>query len=300
MYVNISHLSKNYRRRVTALTDVNLKLTPGTIGLLGANGAGKTTLMRILTGILRPSSGTIVVGGHDLATAAGRTAIKRLLGYLPQELDIYPELTGREFLDYVALLKGIDDKLARHRQIDALLDRVALTEVAKRRVSGYSGGMKRRLGIAQALLGDPRLIVVDEPTAGLDPEERMRFRSLLASLGEHRVVILSTHILDDVAQTCPSVAVLDRGHLIYTGTTSALAAYAAGRTFTVTTTGPPPLGDHAVVTATATPTGTTHRIVTSAPPAGAVGVEPGLDDGYLALLHMARGRDAGPQAAAIL
>jgi ABC-type multidrug transport system ATPase subunit len=288
MQISITALSKTYRGDVHALTDVTLELAPGTTGLLGANGAGKTTLMRILTGIIRPTTGTITVGGHDLATTAGRTAVKRLLGYLPQELDLYPDLTGREFLDYVALLKGIDDKPARHRQIDTLLDRVALTEVARRRVGRYSGGMKRRLGIAQALLGDPRLVIVDEPTAGLDPEERMRFRSLLASLGENRTVILSTHILDDVAQTCPRVATLAAGRLVYDGTTTALAHQATGRTFTVTTAGPPPAGEHAVVSAAATPAGTTYRIVTDTPPPGATPVEAGLEDGYLALMRAAR------------
>ena len=292
MQISITALSKTYRGDVRALTDVTLELAPGTTGLLGANGAGKTTLMRILTGIIRPTTGTVTVGGHDLATIAGRTAVKRLLGYLPQELDLYPDLTGREFLDYVALLKGIDDKPARHRQIDTLLDRVALTEVARRRVGGYSGGMKRRLGIAQALLGDPRLVIVDEPTAGLDPEERMRFRSLLASLGENRTVILSTHILDDVAQTCPRVTVLAAGRLVYDGTTTALAGQATGHTFTVTTPGPSPAGEHAVVTAAATPTGTTYRIVTDTPPPGATPVDPGLEDGYLALMRAARAATA--------
>jgi len=292
MQISITALSKTYRGDVRALTDVTLQLAPGTTGLLGANGAGKTTLMRILTGVMRPTAGTVTVGGHDLATTAGRTAVKRLLGYLPQELDLYPDLTGREFLDYVALLKGIDDKPARRRQIDTLLDRVALTEVARRRVGGYSGGMKRRLGIAQALLGDPRLVIVDEPTAGLDPEERMRFRSLLASLGENRTVILSTHILDDVAQTCPRVTVLAAGRLVYDGTTTALAGQATGHTFTVTTPGPSPAGEHAVVTAAATPPGTTYRIVTDTPPPGATPVEAGLEDGYLALMRAARAATA--------
>ena len=292
MQISITALSKTYHGDVRALTDVTLELASGTTGLLGANGAGKTTLMRILTGIIRPTTGTVTVGGHDLATTAGRTAVKRLLGYLPQELDLYPDLTGREFLDYVALLKGIDDKPARRHQIDTLLDRVALTEVARRRVGGYSGGMKRRLGIAQALLGDPRLVIVDEPTAGLDPEERMRFRALLASLGENRTVILSTHILDDVAQTCPRVTVLAAGRLVYDGTTTALAGQATGRTFTVTTPGPSPAGEHAVVSAAATPTSTTYRIVTDTPPPGATPVDPGLEDGYLALMRAARAATA--------
>lgn len=285
MHIAITNMTKVYRGGVRALDDVDLELGSGMTGLLGANGAGKTTLMRTLTGIIKPTAGTVTVGGHDLATTAGRSAVKRMLGYLPQDLDLYPDLTGREFLDYVALLKGLDDKTARGRQIDTLLERIALSSVARRRVGGYSGGMKRRLGIAQALLGDPRLLIVDEPTAGLDPEERMRFRALLAGLGEDRSVILSTHILDDVAQTCPRVATLAAGRLVYDGTTSGLSQVAAGRTWTITTTGAPPAGEHAVVTAVTTPTGTAYRIVTDTPPAGAEAVDPGLEDGYLALMR---------------
>jgi len=286
MQIVITGLSRSYRGGVRALDDVTLEFGPGMTGLLGANGAGKTTLMQILTGIVKPTAGTVTVGGHDLAAATGRRAVKRMLGYLPQELDLYPDLSGREFLDYVALLKGIDDKPARRRQIDALLEQVALTEVSRRRVGGYSGGMRRRLGIAQALLGDPRLVIVDEPTAG--PEERMRFRALLASLGQDRAVILSTHILDDVAQTCPRVAALAAGRLVYDGTTSGMAALAAERTWLITTAGTAPVGEYATVNATTTPTGTLYRIVADTPPPGAEPVEPGLEDGYLALMSTAR------------
>jgi ABC-2 type transport system ATP-binding protein len=288
MQIVITGLSRSYRGGVRALDDVTLEFGPGMTGLLGANGAGKTTLMQILTGIVKPTAGTVTVGGHDLAAATGRRAVKRMLGYLPQELDLYPDLSGREFLDYVALLKGIDDKPARRRQIDALLEQVALTEVSRRRVGGYSGGMRRRLGIAQALLGDPRLVIVDEPPAGLDPEERMRFRALLASLGQDRAVILSTHILDDVAQTCPRVAALAAGRLVYDGTTSGMAALAAERTWLITTAGTAPVGEYATVNATTTPTGTLYRIVADTPPPGAEPVEPGLEDGYLALMSTAR------------
>jgi ABC-2 type transport system ATP-binding protein len=166
---------------------------------------------------------------------------------------------------------------------------VALTEAAGRRVGGYSGGMKRRLGIAQALLGEPQMIIVDEPTAGLDPEERMRFRALLASLGGDRTVILSTHILDDVAQTCPEVAVLTKGRLVYHGATTGVVEAAHGSTYTVVTPGPPPTGDLAVVNAQVTPAGTAYRIVTETrPPAGAVPAEPTLEDGYVALMRHGR------------
>ncbi|OKI99241.1 ABC transporter ATP-binding protein [Kitasatospora sp. CB01950] len=290
MEISLQGLTKEFKGSFRALDHLDLELRGGMVGLLGANGAGKTTLMRILTGTVQATSGRVVVGGHDLGTTAGRTAVKRTLGYLPQEIDMYPDLTAREFLDYIALLKGIDSKSARRAQISELLERVALTEAAGRRVGGYSGGMKRRLGIAQALLGDPGLIIVDEPTAGLDPEERMRFRALLAGLGGDRTVILSTHILDDVAQTCPEVAVLTKGRLVYHGSTEGVVAAAHGYTYTVTTAGPPPVGDHAVVNAQATPGGTVYRVVTEVPPAGAVPVEPTLEDGYVALMR--RGRSA--------
>jgi ABC-2 type transport system ATP-binding protein len=282
--VTIEKLTKVYQGGHRALDEVDLVVGDGMIGLLGANGAGKTTLMRIITGVLRPTSGRVVVGGHDLATSAGRTATKRMLGYLPQELAMYSDLTGREFLDYIALLKGLDDKRARRAQIDSLLDRVAMTEHARRRIGTYSGGMKRRIGIAQTLLGDPRLIVVDEPTSGLDPAERMRFRALLASLGGNRTVILSTHILDDVAQSCPAVAVLNHGHLIYQGSTSGLTEAATGRTYLVQS-DVPVSGDLVVVNASATGQGTEYRVVSSAPPPGALPVQPTLEDGYMALLQ---------------
>lgn len=288
MDVQITNLTKTYKGKVRALDGITLSIPGGMVGLLGANGAGKTTLMRILTGIIPASSGSVVIGGHDLATAAGRRAVTRSLGYLPQHLDVYPDLTGREFLDYIALLKGIDDKRVRRQQIDSLLERVSLTDVADRRLGGYSGGMKRRIGIAQALLGDPSLIIVDEPTAGLDPEERMRFRTLLASLGGDQTVILSTHILDDVSQTCPQVAVLTKGRLVFHGSTSSLVEAAAGKTFTITTSGPPPQGDFAVVSAQAVAGGTMYRVVTATPPEGAQPVEPGLEDGYLALMRADR------------
>jgi ABC-type multidrug transport system ATPase subunit len=288
MDIEISGLSKVYKGQARALDGLSLSISGGMVGLLGANGAGKTTLMRILTGILRPSSGSVVAGGHNLSTAGGRTAVKRVLGYLPQQVDLYPDLTGLEFLDYIALLKGMDDKRKRRAQCESLLERVALTDSANRRIGAYSGGMKRRIGIAQALLGDPRLIVVDEPTAGLDPEERMRFRTLLASLGGDRTVVLSTHILDDVSQTCPDVAVLTEGRLVYHGSTAGLVEAARDNVYLVDTPGPPPKGNLAVVNAQASPTGTLYRVVTEETPAGARPTEPTLEDGYVALMRLTR------------
>ncbi|MEV6562025.1 ABC transporter ATP-binding protein [Nocardia sp. NPDC051756] len=287
MTITLRKLTKVYRGPTVALNEIDLTVTEGMTGLLGTNGAGKTTLLRILTGTIRPTSGTVSVCGHDMATSAGRTAVKRLLGYLPQELALYPDLTGREFLDYVALLKGIDDKRLRWSQIDNLLDRAGLDSVGTQRIGRYSGGMKRRLGIAQTLLGDPKLIIVDEPTAGLDPEERIRFRTLLGQLGGDRIVVLSTHILDDVAQSCPMAAVLTEGTLAYHGTTGGLVAMAEGQTHVVRATGEPQ-GDFTVVNVTSTVEGIEYRVVGPTPPPESRQVSPTLDDGYIALLRASR------------
>lgn len=287
MTITLRGLTRVYRGRTVALSEIDLTMTEGMTGLLGANGAGKTTLIRMLTGTDRPTSGTLSVCGHDMATSAGRNAVKRLIGYLPQELALYPDLTGREFLDYVALLKGIDDKRARRSQIERLLADVGLDSVGMQRISRYSGGMKRRLGIAQTLLGDPKVIIVDEPTAGLDPEERIRFRRLLGRLGGDRIVILSTHILDDVAHSCPMVAVLSAGTLAYHGTTSGLVALGEGQTYLVPAV-LEPQGDFTVVNVTSTANGAEYRIVGLAPPPESRPVAPTLDDGYIAALRAAR------------
>jgi ABC-type multidrug transport system ATPase subunit len=285
MDIQTTGLSRRFGK-VTALHSVDLSVPGGMYGLLGANGAGKTTLMRILAGVLPPGGGQVRVGGHDLTTAAGRTAVQRRLGYLPQDLGLYPDLTPREFLDYVGLLKGLDDTRARRRQVDELLGLVALSEVAGRRMKGFSGGMRRRVGIAQALLGDPALIVVDEPTAGLDPEERVRFRTLLAGLAGHRTVLLSTHIVEDVAQTCQHAAVMAAGRVVYTGTVPDLVRVGEGATWeVVTTTGsPPPAG--VVVSAISRTDGTHYRVISSTrPSAAAVSAAPSLEDGYVALMQ---------------
>jgi ABC-type multidrug transport system ATPase subunit len=285
MNITTEQLTKVHPGGRRALDDIDLHIESGTVGLLGANGAGKTTLLRVLTGVLRPTSGRVVVAGHDLSTTAGLTAVKRTLGYLPQELSLYPDLTAREFLDYIGVLKGIHDKRERRRQVDERIAEVGLDDRARERLAGFSGGMKRRVGIAQALMGDPSVLIVDEPTTGLDPHERMRFRTLLAGLGRGRTVLLSTHILDDVAQTCPEVAVLASGRLMFHDTTSALVSQAAGCTYVCEGSGPPPGAE--VVSAVTTTQGSEYRIVTTTPPAGARPVEPTLEDGYAALLGAA-------------
>jgi ABC-type multidrug transport system ATPase subunit len=283
MRIEISGLTKTYRGGVAALDGLDLVVPTGMFGLLGANGAGKTTLMRILAGIVRPSSGRVTAGEHDLGSAAGRTAVQRDLGYLPQDLGVYPDLTARQFLDYVALLKGMDDRAQRRRRIGELLEVVALTAEADRRLRGFSGGMRQRVGIAQALLADPQLLIVDEPTAGLDPEERIRFRTLLSQFAGRRTVLLSTHIVDDIAQTCREVAVLAKGRLAFRGTVDELTRRAEGRVWSVVTDGPPP-SEGTVVSALPHEDGMRYRIVApDAPTPAARPVEPGLEDGYLAV-----------------
>jgi ABC-2 type transport system ATP-binding protein len=283
MRIEIAGLTKTYRGGVAALDGLDLVVPVGMFGLLGANGAGKTTLMRTLAGLVRPTSGRITVGGHDLSTRAGRTAVQRSLGYLPQDLGVYPDLTARQFLDYVALLKGMDDRAARRRRVGELLEVVALSGDADRRLRGFSGGMRQRVGIAQALLADPQLVIVDEPTAGLDPEERIRFRTLLSQFAGRRTVLLSTHIVDDIAQTCREVAVLAKGRLVFRGTVDELTHRARGRVWSVVTDGRPP-AEGTVVSALPHEGGMRYRVVApAAPDPQAHPIKPTLEDGYLAL-----------------
>ncbi len=213
----IKDLTKTYSSGVQALRGVSLDLPAGVFGLLGPNGSGKTTLMKIVATLLEPDSGTIEMNGADLITRKDHT--RRMLGYLPQDFGLYPTLTAWQMLDYLAKLKGVTNKKERHALIDVLLDRVNLSAERTQRLGGFSGGMRQRLGIAQALIGEPQLIIVDEPTAGLDPEERVRFHNLLSeSASENTVVILSTHIVSDVANLCRHLAIIRKGKIISTCT----------------------------------------------------------------------------------
>ena len=209
LVIETRNLCKSYKG-VQALTDFSLSLTPGILGLLGPNGAGKSTLMRMLATITKPSEGTILWNGRDVVKDP--EALRSVLGYLPQDFGVYPNLSAQEFLEYMAAIKGMSGEKARHK-ISDLLDLVNLRDAARRPLGGYSGGMRQRVGIAQALLNDPQLLIVDEPTVGLDPEERVRFRNLLADLGGERIVILSTHIVSDVEATATDIAILHKGHL---------------------------------------------------------------------------------------
>ena len=289
MEITVRGLNKYYRGEVTALRSIDLDVAGGMFGLLGTNGAGKTTLMRIFAGVLRPTHGEVRIGGHDMSSEAGRVAVKRVLGYLPQELGVYPDLTARRFLDYLAILKGLDERRARRGRVAEVIATVGLEQAADRKLKTFSGGMKRRVGIAQALLGDPRLLIVDEPTAGLDPEERIRFRSLLSRLAGERTVILSTHIVEDVALTCNRLAVLLAGELVFSGATSELVRCAEGRVWVVSTPGPAPTGDLTVVSALHLGDATQYRVVGERPAGGTVEPNPpSLEDGYVALMRSQR------------
>lgn len=209
MELIIDSVSKQYKNKIV-VDGVSLELSKGVCGLLGENGAGKTTLMRMICGILKPTGGTISFDGMDVSEESYRS----VLGYLPQDFGYYPEFTGRDFLLYMAALKGIAAPQAK-RRTEELLALVSLEEVAKKKVKTYSGGMKQRLGIAQALLNRPRLLVLDEPTAGLDPKERVRFRNLIKDLGEESIVLLSTHIVSDIEQIADTVLIMKDGRLVY-------------------------------------------------------------------------------------
>ncbi|NOT35201.1 MAG: ABC transporter ATP-binding protein, partial [Candidatus Eisenbacteria bacterium] len=226
MPLSVQSLSKRYRGGVQALVDFSLDLEPGVHGLLGPNGAGKSTLMRILATIQRPTAGRVMWGDVDLLRQPDR--VREQLGYLPQDFGIYPNLNALEFLEYLATAKGLEPRAARAR-IAVLLELLNLTEVRKRPLGGFSGGMRQRVGIAQALLNDPRLLIVDEPTAGLDPEERVRFRQLLSDLSGERVVILSTHIVSDVESVASSIALIARGRLLAHGPVETLTRSLAGQ-----------------------------------------------------------------------
>ncbi len=211
MELMIDRLSKQYKNKI-AVDRISLRLQKGVYGLLGANGAGKTTLMRMVCGILRPTGGTVSFDDMDVSEEGYRA----ILGYLPQDFGYYPEFSGQDFLMYLAALKGISKPKAK-RKTDELLELTALREVAKKKIKTYSGGMKQRLGIAQALLNDPKLLVLDEPTAGLDPKERVKFRELIQRLGEDSIVLLSTHIVSDIEHIADNVLIMRAGQLVYQG-----------------------------------------------------------------------------------
>lgn len=278
--IEITNLNKHYGS-VHALKDINLHIQRGMFGLLGPNGAGKTTLMRILAGIVQASSGRVAVSGHSLESEKGRTKVKSMLGYLPQELGLYPELSAYEFVDYLASLKGLHNAAQRRTQVEHALQQVALSEHAQRKIKEFSGGMKRRVGIAQAIVNDPQVLIVDEPTAGLDPEERIRFRNMLVEMARSRVVLLSTHIVADIGQTCEHLALLQRGSIRFLGSPAELIRRAQGHVWEVTTTNGESFDGFTVVSMQQRAEGVQYRLVGEQYDGPGSLVEPSLEDGYV-------------------
>jgi ABC-2 type transport system ATP-binding protein len=277
-----SNLGKQYRRDFWGLKDFSLEVGPGILGLLGPNGAGKSTFMRMLATITRPTEGTVTWNGTDIVKSPD--TMRAVLGYLPQDFGVYPNLTAIEFLEYMAAIKGLNGTETK-RRIDELLQVVNLAEAAKRPLGGYSGGMKQRVGIAQALLNDPQLLIVDEPTVGLDPEERVRFRNLLSDLSGERIVILSTHIVSDVEATATRIVLVNKGLLLREAAPEELLKELDGKVWEWTVSS----DDLIAVKSKYLVSGTIRRsdgvqvrvVSESKPEANAQNVSPNLEDAYL-------------------
>ena len=281
MQLVIDKVSKRYSGGNWALKGFTLELKPGVLGLLGPNGAGKTTLMSILATITRATEGRVTWNGSDLASHPDE--LRAVLGFLPQDFGVYPNLNAVEFLEYLAAVKGLDAATSR-RRIDELLNLVNLADVRKRPLGGYSGGMKQRVGIAQALLNDPQLLIVDEPTAGLDPEERVRFRNLLSDLSGERIVILSTHIVSDVEATATDIALIAQGTLVAHASPEELLRRVEGKVWEWVL----PSADlntakqkYLISNTSRRSDGVHARVLADAPPNGAQPVTPNLEDAYL-------------------
>lgn len=284
--LSIRGLRKTYPNGTQALKGVSLDVPPGMFGLLGRNGAGKSTLMRILATLQEPDAGTISFGEIDVIREKER--LRETLGYLPQSFGFHPRVSAERLLTHFAVMKGVVDASARRDVVEALLRRTNLWDVRQKRVGTFSGGMRQRLGVAIALLGNPKLIIVDEPTAGLDPEERVRFLNLLGEIGESSAVILSTHIVEDVEELCSSLAIIDRGEILLTATPAQAIAEVRGRVWrrTIDRDELPALErDHAVIS-TKLKAGATiaHVFAAQSPGAGFEAVEPDLKDVYFAVM----------------
>jgi ABC-type multidrug transport system ATPase subunit len=281
MELTIDQLGKRYKEH-WALRQLSFRCEPGILGLVGPNGAGKTTLMRMIATLLEPSEGAIRWNGQDLRTDG--EALRQVLGYLPQDFGIYPEFTGRQFLRYLAAMKGLPSSLL-NRRVDEVLEIANLERDADRRLPAYSGGMKQRIGIAQALLNDPELLIVDEPTAGLDPAERVRFRTMLASLTSNRIVLMSTHIISDVEAVAGRLVILQEGRVLADTTPAALLADAVGSVWSVSTDQATALRlqtNYQVSTMVNNLNGITLRIVSlTRPHENAVATDPSLEEAYL-------------------
>lgn len=282
MKLTVTNLGKQYRRDFWGLKDFSLEIKPGILGLLGPNGAGKSTFMRMLATITKPTEGTIL--WNDVDVIKSPDTLRAMLGYLPQDFGVYPNLTGVEFLEYMAAIKGLSAQATRQR-IDELLQVVNLKDAARRPLGGYSGGMKQRVGIAQALLNDPQLLIVDEPTVGLDPEERVRFRNLLSDLSGERIVILSTHIVSDVEATATHIVLINKGLLLRETAPEDLLKQLEGKVWewTVTSDDLSALKQKHIVSGTIRRSdGVDVRVVsTDQPHRQARSVNPNLEDAYL-------------------
>jgi len=288
--LSIRHLSHVYANGVRALDDINLDIPAGMFGLLGPNGAGKSSLMRCLATLQIPSEGEIRFG--DIDVLAAPAALRATLGYLPQDFGVYPRVSAADMLDHLAVLKGISRRAERRETVDALLQQVNLWDVRKKALAGFSGGMRQRFGIAQALIANPRLIIVDEPTAGLDPEERNRFNNLLSEIGQSVVVILSTHIVDDVTDLCPRMAMLVRGRIVENGTPQAMIDELQGRIWQARIDRhelDAAKARHQVIATRLRGGGTVIRVLADVSPGnGFTPVEAGLEDVYFSTLHLHR------------
>ncbi|MBI1807923.1 MAG: ABC transporter ATP-binding protein [Ignavibacteria bacterium] len=281
MNIVIENISKRYKGNVWGLRDFTLTIGSGVLGLLGPNGAGKSTLMRILATVTRPSAGTITWNGINIEKSPND--LRAVLGYLPQDFGVYPNLTAIEFLEYLAAAKGLNHAIARKR-IDELLQLVNLVDVRRRPLGGFSGGMRQRIGIAQALLNDPQLLIVDEPTGGLDPEERVRFRNLLSELSGDRIVILSTHIVSDVEATATHIAIIQKGKLITHATPERLLSSVDGSVWewVIPSAELPLIKQRYLISSTMRRTdGVRVRAISKAAPDSAQAVQPTLEDAYL-------------------
>ena len=278
-----------------ALDDLNFDIGPGMFGLLGPNGAGKTTLIRILSTTLPPSRGTVSLGGHDLGQF--RLDLARIIGYLPQTFGFYDRFTPMQYLNQMAIMKGLKKRKERRAAIERVLTQVNLWQERKTAIGNFSGGMRQRLGIAQTLLALPRIIIVDEPTAGLDPKERVNFRNLLAEISKNRIVILSTHIVEDISSSCNRVGVLDKGRLVFLGSLDRLVALAEGKVWEIVC--PPDRAESwmkrsAVISQTVVTAGKRIRFFSEISPGeGAVAVAPTLEDAYIYVRRLYAGGGQG-------
>jgi ABC-2 type transport system ATP-binding protein len=292
MELHITGLSKTYGNGVRALDDVSLSIPTGMFGLLGPNGAGKSTLMRTLATLQDADHGSAqlvdAAHGTHINVLRDKAGVRRVLGYLPQDFGVYPKVSAEDMLDHLARLKGLADRAERRQAVETLLRQTNLYEVRKKALGGFSGGMRQRFGIAQALLGNPRLIIVDEPTAGLDPEERTRFHNLLVEIGEEVIVLLSTHIVADVSDLCPALAIMDKGRVLVSGTPKQLTDALAGRIWeaSVARAEVAALRERAKVISTRLYTGktTVHVIAEAAPGPDFRPVEATLEDAYFAAI----------------